>query len=65
MLQEPVLIEAFIAKPAIEALDIGVLDRLARSNECEPCRSLVRPGIERLALELGAVVHGDRARQSA
>src|SRR6185295_7808235 len=59
------LVQAFIAKAPVEALDIGVLNRLAGPDEGKAHRPLVGPGVERLALELSAVVHRDRARQPA
>jgi hypothetical protein len=62
---EPVLIEALIAELAIEALDVGVLDWLAWTDERQSDVLPVRPGVERLALELGAVIHGDRLRASS
>ena len=45
--QEPVLVEAFVAQPAVEALAVGVLDRLARVDEVQRDRVLVRPLLQR------------------
>ena len=33
--QEPVLVETFVAQPTVEALAVGVLDRLARIDEVQ------------------------------
>jgi hypothetical protein len=33
--QEPVLVEAFVAEPSVEALDVRVLDRFAGPNEVQ------------------------------
>src|SRR6266567_5525436 len=64
---EPVLVEALVPEPAVEAFDVRVLDRLARIDEVEHDAMAVCPLIERLAAKLGAVVtrspSGTRARQ--
>jgi len=52
-----VLVQAFVAEPAVEALDVRVLDRLAGTDEAQTYSSLIRPGIERLAFELRPMVH--------
>lgn len=57
---EPVLVEAFIAQAAVEALCIGVLDRLSGSDEAQSNAALICPRIKNAASELRAVVHGDR-----
>jgi hypothetical protein len=51
-----VLVEAFIAEAPVEALDVGVLDRLAGPDEGKAYRPLVGPGIQRLALEFRAMI---------
>ena len=43
----------------VEALDIAVLYRLARSNEVQLNSVTMRPGIHNSAADLAAVVHGD------
>ena len=55
-IQEPVLVEAFIAQPAVERFDVGVLVRLARFDQAQ--RYLVRmcPGEHGASAELLAVV---------
>src|SRR6185503_17399946 len=59
------LIQAFITEAPVEALDVGILDRLARSDEGKAHRPLVGPGIQRLALEFRSMIDRDRARQPA
>jgi hypothetical protein len=53
---ENVLIQAFIAQPRIKALDVCVLDRLARFDELQPYAMLVGPLVGRPAAQLGTVV---------
>jgi len=50
-----VLVEAFVAEAAIEALDEGVLDRPARLDEVEMDVVLVGREVEGPTGELGAV----------
>lgn len=57
--EEPVLVQALVAKSAIERLDEGVVHRFPRAAELERHAMLMRPDIERLAPELRAVVHRD------
>lgn len=45
---EPVLVQAFIAEPPVEALDIGILHRLARPNERQRDTGFVGPCIQHL-----------------
>ena len=49
---EDVFIQAFLAQARIEALDVGVLDRLARFDELQPYPMLIGP-----LPESPAVVH--------
>jgi hypothetical protein len=44
---EDVFIQAFLAQARIEALDVGVLDRLARFDELQPYAMFVGPLVER------------------
>ena len=53
---ENVLVEAFLAQPRIEALDMRVLDRLSRFDELQAYAMLVGPLVERPAAQLGTVV---------
>ena len=46
--QEPVFIQALVPEAPVEALDVGVLDRLARSDEAEYHMMLVGPRSEAL-----------------
>ncbi len=64
-IDEPSLIQALIAEATVEALDVGVLDRFAWTDEVQRNAARVRPRIKRLARELGAVVADDRPRRSA
>lgn len=54
---KPVLVQAFIQKSAIEGLDIGVFNGLARADESQGDALGTPPGVQYLAFELGAVVH--------
>lgn len=60
---EPLRLQALIAQPAVESLDVGILDRLPRSHELEGDASRVRPQIERVAGDLGPVIADDAPRQ--
>src|SRR3712207_3416076 len=53
---EPALVEAFLAEAAVEALDRGVLHRLARVGEEQPHAMVVRPPVQLPATQLGSVV---------
>jgi hypothetical protein len=53
---EDVFIQAFLAQARIEALDVGVLDRLARFDKLQPYAMFVGPLVERSAAQLGTVV---------
>ena len=57
--EEPVLVEALISEPAVEAFYVSVVHRFSGSDEVQPHAVLVCPGIEDLAFELRAVVDGD------
>lgn len=60
---EPVLVQALIAKCAVKALDVRVLDRLARANETERNPTSVGPRIKGQTGEFGTVVHHTRPGQ--
>jgi len=54
------LVQELVPEPAVEALDEGVLDRLA-GIDVVPINACVRcPGQDRVAGQLGAVVAADR-----
>jgi len=53
---EDVFIQAFLAQARIEALDVGVLDRLARFDELKSRATGVGPLVHRPTPELGTVV---------
>lgn len=61
--QKPVLIEAAIAELAVEALDEGILCRLARLDEGQRDLPLTRPEEHRLAGQFGAVIADNRPGQ--
>ena len=48
-IEEPVLVEAFIAESPVEAFDEGVLGRLAEVDEVEPDAVAPGPLVEHLA----------------
>ena len=62
---EPVLVEALVAQAAVEALDEGVLHRLARRDEAQAYAALVGPLVQRPARHLRPVVHDDLLRLGA
>jgi hypothetical protein len=47
--EKPVLVEGLIAQLAVEALDVGVLNRLAGPDEVQLYAPLVGPGVPCLA----------------
>ena len=59
------LVEAFIAQPSVEALDEGVLDRLARRDVMPSDAGILREAQDRAADQLRAVVRDDHARLTA
>src|SRR3989304_115382 len=63
--EEPVLVQALVAQPAVEALDEGVLHGLARLDEAQRDPLLVGPLVERFARQLGPVVQHDLLRRLA
>src|SRR5512137_2990385 len=62
---EDMLVQALLAQPAVEALDEGVLDRLARLDELQLNAALVGPLIEYAAGKFRPVVALNHCRQSA
>jgi hypothetical protein len=54
--EKPVLVQAFVAKLAVETLDVGVFNRLAWSNEAQRDSVPVGPRVERPSGEFGSVV---------
>src|SRR5215207_4980404 len=56
---EPVLIQALVPQPAVEGLDEGIVHGFPGTAELDLHAVLMRPRVECLAPELGAVVHGD------
>jgi hypothetical protein len=62
---EDVGVQAFVAQPAAEAFDEGILHRFARTNEFEPDVVRIRPRVHRATDEFAAIVDGDRGRRAA
>src|SRR5690606_8172094 len=62
---EPLLGQAFVTEPRVRALDIGVLDWLARAYERQLNHMMRPPGNQTIALNLRAVVHCDGGRKAA
>ena len=60
-IREPVFVETFVAKRAVEALNEGVLRRLAGLDELQRDAVVVGPGIKGATDELGSVIDHDRA----
>lgn len=60
---EAVLSEAFVPELSIDALDPGVLDRLAGADAMKFDAVLMRPGIKRPSRELRAIVDGNGVGQ--
>lgn len=58
-------IEAFVAEPAVEALDEPVLLPLARCDIVPQHRSLLLPGQDRVRRHLGAIVADDHQQPTA
>ena len=64
-IEEPVLVEAFVAEPPVEAFDEGVLGRLAEVDEVEADAVAPGPLVEHLADHLRPVVQDDLLGQPA
>lgn len=62
---EHVVVEAFVPKLPVEALDEGVLRRLSRRNVMQLYAMLSRPRKHCETCQLGAVIHHDGFWQSA
>ena len=56
---KPMFVQAFIAQSTVEALDVGVLHRLARLDEVQLDATAVRPGIQGAARKLWAIIDGE------
>lgn len=61
---EPGLVEALVPQPAVEALGISVLNRLARCNEVEGDAPSVDPDIKGFTGKLEAVIADDPVGQA-
>src|SRR5262249_33930952 len=62
---EPMLVEAFVPKLAVEALGVGVLRRLSRPHECQAHMVAIGPCVQHLSRKLWAVVDDDAPRESS
>src|SRR5918993_685887 len=62
---EPARVEAFLAEAAVEALDRGVLHRLAGIDEEQLHAVLMGPAVEITTAEFGPVVHDQHVRVAA
>ena len=62
--EKPVLVQALIAKLAVEAFDIRVFDRFAGANEAQREAAVIRPRIERAAGKFRPVVADQDLRQA-
>jgi YD repeat-containing protein len=60
---KPVLVQAFVAQPAVEALDVGVLHRPSRGNEIEPNPPALGPRVKAQRGELRAIVEREDLRR--
>ena len=60
---EHMLVKALVAKLAIEALDVAVLDRLPRLNEVQLHAVCIGPGVERFTDELRPVITAQKLSQ--
>ena len=56
---EPVIVQALVAEPPVEGLDVAVLDRLSGSDEVDGHARGIGPRVEGLPCELRAVVADD------
>src|SRR4051812_43484861 len=59
---EPALVQAFVTKLTVEALDMAVLRRFARLDEVQLYAALEGPGVESLGDELRTIVDADVLR---
>ena len=57
------LVEAFVAQPPVEALDVGILHGLAGIDEVQLHPMGVSPSVQDPPGEFRAVVYGDQLRR--
>lgn len=62
---QPVRVQTFVAQPAVEAFDVGILRGLAWLDELQLYPALFAPSGKRTSAKLRSVVHHNRLRQSA
>src|SRR5437899_6914589 len=63
--EKPMLVQALVSEPAVEALDEGVLNGLARLDEVQPHAPLLGPLVQHQAGELRSIVQHDLLRRLA
>ena len=63
--EKPVLIQALVAQPTVEAFDVTVLNRFAGLNEQQLDAVIRRPRIERATPKLAAIVEREAHRLAA
>src|SRR6266516_2653899 len=59
------LVQAVVSEPAVEALDEGVVNGLARLDEVQPHAPLIGPLVQHQAGELRSIVQHDLLRRLA
>src|SRR5262245_55370251 len=62
---EIVVVQAFVAKLPVEALDVGILRGLARGDELEIDAMTISPSIKRPTGEFRPLVGANRSRQAS
>jgi len=63
--EKPVRRQTLVAEPAMKALDVRVLDGLARADEHELDAVAVRPDVQRAGDELRTIVHHNASGKAA
>src|ERR1700753_324864 len=56
---KPELVQTLVSESAVEALDVGILDRPARANEVQAHAILMSPKVKGLACEFRPVIDHD------
>ena len=62
---KPVHVQAFVPETAVERFDVGIIRRRAETGVIELDFVEIRPSVEYLGNEIGAVVYLDPSRQTA
>ena len=61
---EDVFVEALVAQPRVETLDVRILDRLAPFDKLQMDAMIIGPLIEHLAAEFGAIIRLNHDREA-